>query len=74
MPKEALPPKLPKHMMEVIEFFQTIKTQWNVGFGGAVGLNYVSVIEVAKIHEFELTPYRMELIRYIESYYLNKKG
>jgi len=61
-------------MMEVIEFFQTIRTQWNVGFNGLIGLNYVSVVEIAKIHNFELTPYRMELIRFIETYYLKRKG
>ena len=65
---------LPKHISEVVEFYQMIKTQWNVGFGGLIGLNYISVIEVAKIYNFELTPYRMEIIRHIESYFLNRKG
>ena len=59
-------------MMEVVEFFNIIKTQWNVGFSGAIGLNYLSVIETAKIYDFELTPYRMELIRFIEGYHLKK--
>jgi hypothetical protein len=62
-------------MREVIDFFQKIGTQWIVsGMGGIIGLNYSSIIEIAKIYEFELNPYRMDLIRFIERYYIERSG
>lgn len=60
-------------MREVIDFFQKISTQWLVGgMGGMIGLNYNAVVEVAKIYDFELTPYRMDLIRFVERYYIER--
>jgi len=54
-------------MREVVDFFQKISTQWVVGgMCGVIGLNYSAVIEIAKIYDFELTPYRMDLVRFIE--------
>jgi len=73
LPPEVLPPKLPLHIKEVMDFFRKISTQWVVGgMGGAIGLNYNAVVEVAKIYGFEITPYRMDLIRFIEEYILER--
>lgn len=58
--------------MEVFEFYDTIKTQWNVGMAGLIGLNYASIEMASRVYEFELTPFRMDVIREIESFYLKK--
>lgn len=42
--------------------------------GGLVGLNYSAVIEIAKIYDFELTPYRMDMIRFIERYNIKRSN
>jgi hypothetical protein len=72
LPDEVMPPKMPKHILEVIDFFDTVATQWNVGFAGMIGLNYQSVTSMASVYSFELTPYRMDVLREIEYYYLER--
>ena len=73
LPDEALPPKVPLHILEVIEFFDTVSTQWNVGFSGITSLNYASVEMMSKVYDFELTEWRMDVIREIEAFYLEKE-
>lgn len=72
IPDEVMPPKMPKYIQKALDFYDKVKTQWVVGFGGIVGLNYQSVESVARIYEFELTPFNMAVIQEIETYILNK--
>lgn len=64
---------MPIYILKVLDFYNKISTQWVVGFDGIVGLNYQSVESVARIFDFELTPFRMSVIQEIESFTLNKK-
>lgn len=72
LPEEVRPPKIHKCVLDVIEFFGKISSQWRTSFNGATGLDYVAVDKVAEIFGFELTPYNMNLIQEIEQYNLRK--
>lgn len=75
IPRELLPPFIPKYFEEVFDFFGKIKTQWVVCSGMTtqpIGLNYPAVIAVAEIYKFELNEFRFDVLREIESFYLEK--
>jgi len=67
-----LPPKVPRYIYNIIDFYYKIQTQWNVGFGGRVGLNYQSVKQTAEIFEFDLNDFSMSVIQEIEYFILQK--
>lgn len=74
IPKELFPPKMPMYLHEIIDFFQKVSTQWVVSMSGLVGLDYNSVKVVSDVYRFELTPFRMEVIRLLEMRQLQKSN
>lgn len=75
IPKELLPPYLPKYLKDVLDFYQSVKTQWRVvaGFGGTalVGLDYQAVFKTAEIFKFELDEFNFLVLQEIERFIIN---
>lgn len=42
--------------------------------GGVIGLDYMAVIEIARIYEFELTTFAMDVIREMERFYIERQN
>lgn len=76
LPKEVLCPFVPLYILEVFNFFNKVSTQWNVGGmdGRLLGLNYLAVLETAKIYKFEMLPYKMDILREIEAFYIERSN
>jgi len=71
----VLPPELPQHVQNVLDFFQKVSTQWRAGgMGGLIGLDYNAVVEMAKIYEFELNTLNMDILREIERFYIERQN
>lgn len=57
---------------EIMELWRYIATQWRIGLGGAVGLDYNSMFAVAGILEIQMTPEILSKIRILEYKTLSK--
>ena len=51
---------------EAVMLFLKVQTQWRVGMGGIIGLDYTSVIEMIKLYT-DKPIYLMESIQVIEA-------
>ncbi|WP_221254782.1 DUF1799 domain-containing protein [Campylobacter sp. 19-13652] len=75
IPSELLPPYLPKYLKDVLDFYQSVKTQWRVvsGFSGMalVGLDYGAVFNTAKIFKFDLDEFNFLVLQEIERFIIN---
>ncbi|WP_371815598.1 DUF1799 domain-containing protein [Nitratiruptor sp. YY08-26] len=66
---------MPESVQEIVDFFHKINTQWRIApMGGVIGLDYMAVIEIARIYEFELTTFAMDVIREMERFYIERQN
>jgi len=70
--EELKAPYLPFYVHNVFDFYDRIKTQWNVGFDGLIGLNYQSIVQMSKVFDFELSEVNMMIIQEIELFIVEK--
>ena len=57
---------------EAWHLWTVCNTQWIAGGFGVIGLNYQTVMEMAKLYMIEITPNLMAKIRILEREYLKK--
>ena len=73
IPEELYPPKMPEYFMNILKFYDKVKTQWRVfsdGMGKVVlvGLDYSAIFKMAEIYRVELSEFNMNVLREIESF------
>lgn len=66
-------PKLWPENTGIWELWQKINTQWRVGFGGVVGLDYAAIPYIAEVMDYEITPVDLDKIKVLEIYTLKKQ-
>jgi hypothetical protein len=52
------------------DLWQAAKTQWRVGMGGLVGIDYTAVRQIAVVLDIDMTPALLYKLRELESYTL----
>jgi len=65
---------VPRYIQDVLSFYYKVSTQWNVGFGGRIGLNYQSVKDVADIFGFDINDFTMTVLQEIEHFILHRES
>lgn len=58
--------ELSDDLEDIWQLWTRCRSQVRCGFSGAIGLDYTSVFGVAKILDFELTPWDMDALRTLE--------
>nr|NSL47526.1 DUF1799 domain-containing protein [Dendrosporobacter quercicolus DSM 1736] len=60
----------------VFELWRLVNTQWRVGLGGMIGLDYTAVFRIAAVYRMKITPGLFEKLRQLELRALlhNKEG
>lgn len=53
------------HHWQAVELFRQMSTQWRVGFGGAVGLDYAVLFKLMDLQDIEKSR-RLELLAQIQ--------
>jgi phage related hypothetical protein (DUF1799) len=79
VPQELYPPKMPEYIMNILMFYDKVKTQWrvfsdSVGKAALIGLDYSSVFKTAEIYGVELNEFNMDVLREIESFIREKQN
>lgn len=60
--------------LEAWQLWLAANTQWRIGFGRTIGLDYTAVFAVAEVYGLEMTPALFRKIKALEMYELRRRG